>query len=535
MTDRRPAEGANGAGFYRRYAEVLVALLPFAVAFLRDWRRFFLFGGPRALPDQVHRERARRLTETLLALGPAFIKAGQVLSTRPDLVPPIYAEALGTLQDEVPESEGADPVDVIRTELGDGVLDLDTLEPIAGGSLAFVYTADRTDSGERVAVKVRRPGIKEGIERDLRVIRRLVPVVSVFAPERHQYSLRNVADDFEEIILDELNFQREARMMERISANLANDERVHVPWADTEVSTERVLVMEYVEGVKITDAEVLDERGIDRPELASRVADVYLRMGLEDGVFHADPHPGNLAVDDEARLVIYDFGMCEELSAREQALIRDLYVSLTRRDVDGLIDALVALDVLEPTVDRREVKQVMELAIQSLAGQPQVTWRDIFAELTFSLRDFPFRIPPDVMLLIRVGTVGEGVCRSLDPEFDFLAAVRSHLVREGHVERELRSVLRESGEELLFSLPTLSRLPRRLDAALERIEQDELAVRTHREPETPGSADTGYAILAAGLFVTAGLVFPHSATGAAVAAGAGAIFLIGFILAQVTG
>ncbi len=513
-------------GRYRRYLEILRRLLPFAITFLRDRRRFLLFGRSRSLPEAAHRERAERLTETLLQLGPAFIKAGQVLSTRPDLVPPVYAEALDTLQDKVPESEDADPVDVVRSDLGADVLDLDTIEPVAGGSLAYVYRAQRADSAEEVAVKVRRPEVRAAIERDLRIIRRLVPFASAFAPERHRYSLQNIADDFEEIILEELDFEREAAMMERIRANLADDDRVYVPWADTAVSTERVLVMEYVEGVKITDDAVADH-GVTREELAATIADVYLQMGLGDGVFHADPHPGNLAVSDDGRLVIYDFGMCEELSPAVRAQIVDLYVSLSRRDVDGLVEALVALDVLEPGVDRRRVRRVLELAIETLAGKSHVTWHDIFSELLVSLQDFPFRIPPDVMLLLRVGSVGEGVCRSLDPEFDFLAAVQSHLIQEGHARRKLREEVSELREELVVSVPAAARLPRRLDTVLKQVERGEVVVRT--EPlEEPSGSGTGYAVLAAGLFVTAGLLYPHTDVGTVLAAGAALLSLVLF-------
>ena len=509
-------------GRIRRYVEILIRLLPFAVAFLRDRRRFVIVGRGRNLPDERHEKRAKRLTETLLGLGPAFIKAGQVLSTRPDLVPPIYADELATLQDQVPESEDADPRTVIEAELGSDVLDRETIEPIAGGSLAYVYAARRADTGERVAVKVRRPAVKDRVQRDLQIIRRLLPLVSLFAPERHQYSLRNIADDFEEIILQELDFEREAAMMERIRENLAEDDRVHVPRADMAVSTRRVLVMEHVEGRKITDEDAFRTHDIGRTEFAERIIDIYLRMGLEDGVFHADPHPGNLAVGEDGRLVIYDFGMSKELSQSDQKQIIDLYVSLSRRDTDGLTEALIELGVLDPGVDRQEIRRVLEMAMESLAGRPQITWRDIIAELTFTLRDFPFRIPPDVMLLLRVGTVGEGVCRRLDPEFDFLSAVQSYLIREGHAERELRSQMRELQTELTRSLPIAVELPRRLDTTLQQLERGEITVQT--ADEGPPRA-VEYAIISAGLFVAAALLYPHTGVGTAVATATGILFL----------
>jgi predicted unusual protein kinase regulating ubiquinone biosynthesis (AarF/ABC1/UbiB family) len=283
--------------------------------------------------------------------------------------------------------------------------------------------------------------------------------------------------------------------------------------------------MEYIAAEKITDDSAVEGHDMTREDLAATIADVYLHMGLTDGVFHADPHPGNLAVDDDGRLVIYDFGMCQTLDPAVQSQIVDLYMSLSRQDVDGLIEALIRLDILDRAVDRHKVRQVLELSIESLTGQSQLTWRDIFVEITVSLRDFPFRIPPNVMLLIRVGTVGEGVCRSLDPEFDFLAAVRSHLIEEGYVERELRSQLTELREELVRSAPAVTRLPRRLDTVLERLDRGEIVVRTARVDRSRDSA-TPFAILSAGLFVTGGVVYPHARIVATVATVGAAVCLV---------
>jgi predicted unusual protein kinase regulating ubiquinone biosynthesis (AarF/ABC1/UbiB family) len=493
-------------GFNRRFLQVVVRLLPFAIAFLRDERRFLIVGGSRHVTEKTHRQRADRLVETLLELGAAFIKVGQVLSTRPDIVPPIYADALATLQDEVPEETEQDPATIVATDLGDAV-DTGTLEPVAGGSLAYVYTA--FIDGEKVGLKVRRPGLKPRIERDLRVIRRLVPVAGYFASERQQYSIRNIAEDFERIIFEELDFEREARMMQEIGENFADDDRVYIPDVDEARTTERVLVMEYVEGEKVTDEGALDRVGVGPEEMARRIADIYLTMGLEHGVFHADPHPGNLAVLDDGRLLIYDYGMSERLAPETQTQIVDLYRSLARRDTDGLIDALIALDVLSPTVDRTEVRHVIELAMENLEGRSDIDWRDIFTELFDMLHDFPFRIPPNVMLLIRVGTVAEGVCRQLDPEFDFVAFVRSFLIEHGLFEEEIRDIAGEISTDLRTSVPALARLPTRADRLFDRIERNELVVRTERENE-PTRTALAYAVLASGLFVATAVLTFHS-------------------------
>jgi len=193
--------------------------------------------------------------------------------------------------------------------------------------------------------------------------------------------------------------------------------------------------------------------------MATLIARSYLKMGLVDGVFHADPHPGNLSVTDEGRLVIYDYGMSQRLSPQEQDDITSLYRTLVRRDVDGLLNTLIALEVLEPTVDRVAARQVLELLIENLEGRSDITWRAIITELFARLHEFPFRIPPNVMLLVRVGTVGEGVCRTLDPEFDFIAATRSFLVDYGIIESELEALFEDVRADLRESAPVLARAP----------------------------------------------------------------------------
>ncbi len=287
-----------------------------------------------------------------------------------------------------------------------------------------------------------------------------MPLLVTFADERQRYSIENVADDFEEIILEELDFEREASIMATIEDNFADDERIVVPTTYPELCSERIVAMEHVDGEKITDEDVLADVGIEPTEMATLIARTYLQMGLVDGVFHADPHPGNLAVTDDGRLVIYDYGMSQRLTQQEQDDITSLYRTLVRRDVDGLLNTLIALDVLDRSVDRVAVRRVLELVIENLEGKSDVSWREIITELFATLHEFPFRIPPNVMLLVRVGTVGEGVCRTLDPEFDFIAVTRSFLVEQGVIESEVEALLADVRTDLQDSAPALARARR---------------------------------------------------------------------------
>ncbi|RKD89275.1 ABC1 kinase family protein [Halopiger aswanensis] len=515
--------------YYRRYLQVLLRVLPIAFALLRDRRRFVLFGPSRRVSDSVHRERAERLTRIMLDLGPAFVKVGQVLSTRPDIVPPTYVETFATLQDEVPEDIGGDPFTVLEAELGDAI-DLETVEPIAGGSLAFVYTA--VYEGERIALKVRRPDLVPVIERDLRVIQGLVPLIALFADESQQYSLENVADDFESIILDELDFERESAMMTELRGNFEDNERVVIPQVYPELCSDRVVAMEYVEGEKVTDEEALAAAGVDGTEMATLIARTYLQMGLVDGVFHADPHPGNLSVTPDGRLVIYDYGMSQRLTEQEQADLTSLYRALVRRDVDELVRTLVALEVLDPSVDRNAVRRVLEMVIENLEGRTDITWRTIITDLFGRLREFPFRIPPNVMLLVRVGTVGEGVCRNLDPTFDFLETTRSFLVDHGFLEREFQVLLEDLQRDLRESAPVVAGLPARADSVLDRLERGELVVRT--DPVDARTRDAvirelGYAVLTSAFVVASALLTFHDRAYEIVGLAAALVFFLCYV------
>jgi predicted unusual protein kinase regulating ubiquinone biosynthesis (AarF/ABC1/UbiB family) len=295
--------------------------------------------------------------------------------------------------------------------------------------------------------------------------------------------------------------------------------------------SKRILAMECVTGEKVTNDDAFSGVDVTPHEMATRITEVYLEMGLSHGVFHADPHPGNLAVTEGGRLLLYDFGMSERLSSTTQDDIVDLYRALVARDVEGLIDALVALDVLEPSVDRVAVRGVLELVIENLEGRSDVTWREIITELTSMLREFPFRLPPNVMLLVRVGTVGEGVCRQLDPEFDFLAAVRSFLLEQGFIESPLEALLEETVMDARGSIPALARVPTRLDRSLEQLERGELVVRT-RSVETQPALDPhlGYALLAGALIVSGAILTFNDSVNETPIVGLAVIFLVLYLL-----
>ena len=468
---------------YGRFFVVAYHFLPLLFSYARDRRRFLLFGGSRQVNRQTRVERADALLESFLTLGPTFIKLGQILSTRPDILPPEYVEELSKLQDEVPPAEWQRAEQVIEDELGpvqEYFEKFDTAA-ISGASLGQVYTAEL--EGRAVAVKVRRPGIEDLVEADLRVIRWSLPILMRFIGQGRAFSLENLADEFSKTIREEMDYGREATMLEEIRANFEGNDDVAIPAVVESHSGPRVLTMEYIEGTKINDVETLDEMGIDRHELAVTLQRAYLQMLLEDGVFHADPHPGNLSVQGDGTVVFYDFGMSGRVDEFIQRKIIDFYVAVANQDIDGILDALIEMGTLSPEADRATMGKVMELAIEDARGEDIETYRvqQIVGQVEDTIYDFPLRLPSNLALVLRVATVVEGVCVTLDPDFDFIAVATEYLTEEGYREESIKQFVGEASDQVQQSIQSSVRVPPKLERALDRIDRDDFYVRTDIE------------------------------------------------------
>ncbi|WP_436924083.1 ABC1 kinase family protein [Halosimplex amylolyticum] len=463
---------------YWRFVVVAWQFLPLALAYVRDRNRFILFGRSRSVSPEKRRERARTLLETLLTLGPTFIKLGQLLSTRPDVLPPEYIEELEELQDRVPPADWERARVVLEEALGpvdSRFAEFDT-EAISGASLGQVYHA-RTEDGE-VAVKVRRPGVEDLVEADLRVVKWTLPLLLYFVDESRSFSLETLADEFDRTIRQEMDYEREARMLAEIRANFADEPKIRMPEVDESRSTDRVLTMEYVPGTKITDLEELDDRRLDRTELAETLQEAYLKMIIEDGVFHADPHPGNLAVQDDGTLVFYDFGMSGYVDAFIQEKIVDFYIAVANQDIQAILDTLIEMGTLSPEADRQVMADVLELAIADARGEDIEQYRvqQIVQQVEDTIYDFPFRLPANLALVLRVATVVEGVCVTLDEDFDFIEVATAYLRRQGFLADTAREYVEERVDEVQEATKSAVRTPPKIEEVLDLAIHEDLQV-----------------------------------------------------------
>ncbi|PSP73731.1 hypothetical protein BRC86_08300 [Halobacteriales archaeon QS_3_64_16] len=492
---------------YRRFVIVAYQFLPLLVAYARDRNRFLLFGSSRDVDSATRRERAASLLDSLLTLGPTFIKLGQLLSTRPDVLPAEYIVEFSKLQDEVPPAPWTEAQEVLTDDLGSIEERFETFEreAISGASLGQVYRAEI--DGEAVAVKVRRPEIEALVNADLKVIRWSVPLLMRFIGEARSFSLENLADEFAKTIREEMDYDRERRMLQEIRGNFENNRDVVIPAVIESHSTPRVLTMEYVPGTKITRIEELDAMGIDRTRLAETLQRVYLQMIIDDGVFHADPHPGNLAVQSDGTLVFYDFGMSGRVDAYVQDRIVDFYIGIANQDIDAILDSLIAMGTLSPTADREVMGNVMELAIEDVRGEEIEQYRvqEVIDQIENTIYDFPLRLPSNLALVLRVATVVEGVCVTLDPEFDFIEIATDYLIEEGYREEGIEQFFEERVTEGRQAVESSIRVPPKLESALDRIEREDFRIEAELE-DTNDIFDKLARRLVYGLLMTAGVL-----------------------------
>jgi predicted unusual protein kinase regulating ubiquinone biosynthesis (AarF/ABC1/UbiB family) len=511
---------------YWRFVRVLYQFFPLIVAYARDRRRYLVFGGQRSVDTETQRRRADRLLDSLLTLGPTFIKLGQLLSTRPDVLPPAYIDVLTTLQDDVPPAPWAETKPVLEADVGpvDEVFDDFEREAISGASLGQVYRATYED--EQVAIKVRRPGIEDLVEADLRAIEWLLPLLLRFTDEARSFSVSNLADEFSNTIREEMDYARERRMLGEIRENFLDNDRIRIPEGVDELSGDRVLVMEYIGGVKISDVDRLDEQGLDRSDLAESLQRIYLQMIIEDGVFHADPHPGNLSVDEDGAIIFYDFGMSGRVDAFFQRKIVDFYIAVANQDIDGILDAMVEMGTLSPTADREVMGNVMELAIADVRGEDLEQYRvqQVIQQVEDTIYEFPLRLPRNFALILRVATVVEGVCVTLDPDFDFISVATDYLTEQGYREEGVRQAVESAGDQLEETARSLVTVPPKLDDVLDRVKRDDLTVQVQLDDEHDVLDQLAkritYSILAAvGVLSTAILYSFNQAPEAAIVAG----------------
>jgi predicted unusual protein kinase regulating ubiquinone biosynthesis (AarF/ABC1/UbiB family) len=413
-------------------AKVVLKLLPIVIILRRDRREWVKREG-KNVNEEKYRQHAHKVLKTFIDLGPSFIKLGQWLSTRVDILPQPYLEVLSKLQDDVPPALFSEVKPIIESELGkveDVFEEFDT-SPLSGASLGQVYLAKY--AGEKVIVKVSRPNIERIIEDDIYVLKKILPLATRFIDPNLGFSAEGMMAQFIETVHEEMDYRIEAENLLTIKRNLVDDTSVIIPDVFLDRTTKHVLTMKYVPGVKITDIAKLDEKGIDREKLVVRVHRLFFKMLLHHNIFHADPHPGNISVADDSHLILYDFGMVGRLDNDTRIRLIRLYLSMIDKDPERTVNVLIELGTLEPTVNRYIVERGIALSIESLHGR-QVDNMEVKALVELAnktMSRFPFKLPKNLALYMRMSSILEGIYHHHKVPFKFVKVLAGLIEEEG--------------------------------------------------------------------------------------------------------
>ena len=440
---------ARGRGRGTRIKAWIRAQISAGIDLLIRVIRYLVFRGAEGSANKQARlkKQAAWMRDSLIDLGPTFIKIGQALGTRADLLPLEYVKELATLQDQVPAFATAEAFSIIESELGrslhDCYAEIDS-EPIAAASLGQVYRA-RLATGEEVAVKVQRPNLHQTIEFDVAILFRLVKLTNRFFPRANENAdWEGMLREFHATIFEEMDYVKEGRNADRFRYNFRTWRAIRVPkiyWSHT---TTRVLTLDFIRGTKVIDIEGLRANRISPVKVNRLLIRTYLKQLLEDGFFHADPHPGNLLVMDSGHLAFFDFGMVGRITPKLQSQMIDSFFHVVSKDVHGLGQDIINLNFLKPGVDPETVRPVVESLFTHYLSLRlgEVNFKELTYDLAEVIYEYPFRLPANFTYIMRALMTLEGIGVVTDPGFSFFETAKPYarefmLRREGRLFRKL--------------------------------------------------------------------------------------------------
>ncbi|WP_406677585.1 ABC1 kinase family protein [Moorella sp. ACPs] len=463
-----------------RYRQVVNVLARYGFGYLLDQ-----LGLGELILRQPRREAplspGARLRLALAELGPTFIKLGQILSTRPDLLPPEIIAELARLQDQVPPFPFAEVKQTVEKELGQPLEQLFhefDPEPLAAASIGQVHRATLPE-GDQVIVKVQRPGIAEQVRVDLEILFDLARLAQRHTAYGQIYDFTRMVEEFARSMEGEVDYTREGRHADRLRENLAGNAQVYIPAVYWDYTTVRVLTQEYVEAVKLNDLKEIDRRGYDRRRIAINLTGAIYQQIFVDGFFHGDPHPGNLAVLPGEVIVFMDFGLMGVLSEERQEQFINLMLGIIRRRSQDVLRTLLAMGVVPDGVDRAALKHDIETLRDRYYHLPlsQISLGRAVEELLQLAFKYRLRLPPELTLLAKTLITLEGLARKLDPTLE-LAELAEPYGRELLRRRFSAGALWQAlADNLSFTWEMLQHLPRQLQHIVDMLEGGELTLK----------------------------------------------------------
>jgi ubiquinone biosynthesis protein len=460
----------------RRYAQILDILSKYGFGLglerIFPGRASFRLGGPGKSPEtSTVYERIRLALEEL---GPTFVKFGQIASTRTEMLPPELITELKKLQDHakpLPFSEIRVVLEQCCPDLDDWFCEIDEV-PVASASLAQVHAAKLKD-GTKVALKIQRPGIAEIIETDIGILHSLVERIETVFPETRLYNPVGMVDDFSSQIRKELDFSRDARNAIRMTRNFQDVPGIRFPAIYWEYTTPQLLVMEFIEGVRIDDPDAITAMGLNPHDIGVRGFGAYMKMIFEDGFFHGDPHPGNLLVTKEGDIVFLDFGIVGILRPEKRQNFTNLLFALVNEDIELLLRSLEGFGIAIEEKDRETLRDDLYIMMHDFgSGEDEVAqlnFQLVVTELTESMRRHRLNVPMNLMLLLKVFMMVLDIGLRLDPNFNFNKEIAPYLTKLGDATNISAAYLKRASTSLLDAADALFDMPRNLNLMLRRL------------------------------------------------------------------
>jgi predicted unusual protein kinase regulating ubiquinone biosynthesis (AarF/ABC1/UbiB family) len=469
----------------RRFVDVWGFVLRLLFA---RWLYLKVWSYPNGMTDSAKALRRRKLAvwirETMLDLGPTFIKLGQLFSTRSDLFAAEFVEELSKLQDRVPAFSFEQVTEILHTELGKPLTELyGSVDPVplAAASLGQVHRA-KLPTGEEVVVKVQRPGLKKLFTIDLQILK---GIAHYFQNHREWGKGRDWLGIYEEcctILWEEIDYLNEGRNADLFRRNFRDYDWIQVPRVYWRYASPRTLTLEYLPGIKISHYEALEAAGLDRREIAASNARAYLMQILDAGFFHADPHPGNIAVSPTGELIFYDFGMMGNIQTVTREKMMGLFFGVAQKDAERVVAALIELGALAPTGDQGAIRRSIQYMLdnfmdKSFEEQSLAAISDDLYEIAY---DQPFRFPATFTFVMRAFSTLEGVGKGLDPDFNFMEIAQPFamkLMTNGNPSNDVGNLIGDLSRQAVQVSNSALGLPRRLDETLDRLDRGDIRVR----------------------------------------------------------
>ena len=414
-----------------------------------------------------------RIRQALEELGPTFVKFGQIMSTRTELLPPEMIEQLKKLQDHahpLPFSEVLAVINKTCPNVDDWFCEIDET-PVASASIGQVHRAVLKD-GTLVALKVQRPGIGEIIENDLGILQSMAERIEAVFPETRIYNPTGMVEDFAHQIRKELDFSRDARNADRMARNFRDVPGIHFPKIYWEFSSQHLLVMEFIEGVRIDDVEAITEMGIDPHRIGVHGFHAYLKMIFEDGFFHGDPHPGNLLVTKNGDVVFLDFGIVGILRPEKRQLFINLLFALTTDDIEMMLKSLEGFGIVIDEEKREALRDDLYIMMHDFGGGDSVSqfsFRLVVSELTDAMRRYNLKVPMNLMLLLKVFMMVLDIGVRLDPKFNFGEEITPYLQKLADTNTLSAAYVKRASNSLMEAVDGMFDLPRNFNLMLKRL------------------------------------------------------------------